>query len=107
MSHEIADRMWHVITCEYPPQIGGVSDCAAAISAGLGMTGHNVQVWCPPAGPGSALAATGDVHRELGSFARADWRRLDGLLDRFPAPRRLLVHWVPHGYGYRSMNLGF
>src|SRR5207247_8001315 len=24
---------------------------------------------------------------------------------RFPAPRRLLVQWVPHGYGYRGMNL--
>src|SRR6185436_6115778 len=22
-------------------------------------------------------------------------------------PRRLLVQWVPHGYGYRSMNLPF
>jgi glycosyltransferase involved in cell wall biosynthesis len=28
-------------------------------------------------------------------------------LDRFPAPRRILVQWVPHGYGYRSMNVMF
>jgi glycosyltransferase involved in cell wall biosynthesis len=29
------------------------------------------------------------------------------MLDEFPRPRRLLLQWVPHGYGYRSMNLGF
>jgi hypothetical protein len=30
-------------------------------------------------------------------------RRLNGL----PGSRRLLVQWVPHGYGYRSINVGF
>jgi hypothetical protein len=29
------------------------------------------------------------------------------MLDRFAAPRRLLVQWVPHGYGYQSMNVPF
>ena len=28
-------------------------------------------------------------------------------LDSFPGNKRLLVQWVPHGYGYRSMNLPF
>jgi hypothetical protein len=28
-------------------------------------------------------------------------------LNRFPSPRRLLAQWVPHGYGYRSMNVFF
>jgi glycosyltransferase involved in cell wall biosynthesis len=28
-------------------------------------------------------------------------------LDEFASPVRLLVQWVPHGYGYRSMNLPF
>ena len=28
-------------------------------------------------------------------------------LDQFPGPRRLLVEWVPHGFGYRSLNLFF
>jgi hypothetical protein len=28
-------------------------------------------------------------------------------LKAFPAPRRLLVQWVPHGFGYRSMNVWF
>ena len=29
------------------------------------------------------------------------------MLDQFPSPRTLLVQWVPHGYGRRSMNIGF
>jgi glycosyltransferase involved in cell wall biosynthesis len=47
------------------------------------------------------------VHRELGSLKPADLRRVGKLLNQFSAPRRLLVQWVPHGYGYRSMNLPF
>ena len=45
------------------------------------------------------------VHRELGRFTPADLRRAGKQLDEFKAPRRLLVQWVPHGYGYQSMNL--
>jgi hypothetical protein len=47
------------------------------------------------------------VHSELGRFRSSDLRRLDVLLARFPAPRRLLVQWVPHGFGYHSMNVWF
>ncbi len=47
------------------------------------------------------------LHDEPGTFSPADLTRLDEALDRFPGPRRLFVQWVPHGYGYRSMNVGF
>ena len=47
------------------------------------------------------------VHPALGRISRRDLRAVDRLLDRFPPPRRLLVQWVPHGFGYRSMNVGF
>ena len=36
-----------------------------------------------------------------------DLRRVGGMLDAFPGPRRILVQWVPTGYGYKSMNLPF
>lgn len=98
---------WHLITSEYPPQIGGVSDYTRMVGAGLAATGDTVQVWCPAA-DGEPPASPGvTVHREFGQFAPADLRRVGLLLDQFPAPRRLLVQWVPHGYGYRSMNLAF
>ncbi len=101
----MADR--HLVTAEYPPQPGGVSDYVRGVAAGLAAAGERVHVWCPPAdGPPPADAGV-EVHRELGRISRADLRRAGALLDRFPAPRRLLVQWVPHAYGYRAMNLGF
>ena len=53
--------------------------------------------------PGSAIL----VHPELGAFRPADLRRADSLLDAYPSPRRLVVQWVPHGYGRRAMNVSF
>lgn len=115
---------YHLITSEYPPQLGGVSDYTQVVARGLAAAGDEVHVWCPPAG--SVTNAAGEsghvvdenscgvedspgvfVHRELGSFKPADLRRAGKLLNQFSAPRRLLVQWVPHGYGYRSMNMAF
>jgi glycosyltransferase involved in cell wall biosynthesis len=98
---------WHVISCEYPPQIGGVSSYVASVVEGLAAEGHRVHVWCPPAPVRGPEPPGVTVHRDLGRFAPRDLRRVSALLDGFPAPRRLLVQWVPHGYGYRSMNLAF
>lgn len=113
---------WHIITSEYPPQTGGVSDYTRMIAGGLANAGDEVHVWCPasertPGGATNAAdgrdasetpaAPAASVHRELGSFTPSDLKRAGLLLDQFPAPRRLLVQWVPHGYGYRSMNLPF
>jgi glycosyltransferase involved in cell wall biosynthesis len=97
----------HIISGEYPPQRGGVSDYTQLVAAGLAAAGERVHVWCPategesPSHPGVV------VQRELGSLSRSDLRRASRRLDRHPGPRRLLVQWVPHAYGYRSMNLGF
>src|SRR5579864_2351307 len=98
---------WHLITCEFPPQIGGVADYTGALASGLADRGDEVHVWCPgtPGGPSPAAGVT--VHRELGAITRSDLSRVDQLLDGFPKPRRIVVQWVPHGYGYHSMNLGF
>src|SRR6185503_16674955 len=98
---------WHLITSEYPPQIGGVSDYTYLVGSALAAAGDEVHVWCPPS-DGETPASQGvAVHREFGRFAPADLSRAGRLLDQFPAPRRLLVQWVPHGYGYRSMNIAF
>lgn len=104
---------WHLITPEYPPQLGGVSDYTCQLAAGFSAQGDDVHVWCPegvrhPDGPNDPVAAPGvTVHREFGRFAPADLRAVGRKLDRFPARRHVLVQWVPHGYGYRSMNLAF
>src|SRR5437870_428857 len=86
---------WHIITCEYPPQSGGVSDYTFGVAAGLAEQGDQVHVWCP-AYAGPQPEAEGVVaHRDLGQFRPSDLRRVGEQLNRFPAPRRLLVQWVP------------
>ena len=100
---------WHVITCEYPPRVGGVADHTRLVAEGLAAEGDRVCVWCPAAEGEAARAVGGgvSVRRELGGFRPSDLRRVGRALDEFDAPRRLLVQWVPHGYGYRSMNVWF
>ena len=64
-------------------------------------------MWCPPL-PHLPASNGVTVHPALGThLAARSCARSIALLDRFPPPRRLLVQWVPHGFGYRSMNVGF
>jgi glycosyltransferase involved in cell wall biosynthesis len=97
---------WHIITGEYPPTIGGVSGYSQAVAEGLAHAGDEVHVWCPPL-PRAPQSSGVAVHPALGHLSMRDLRSLDAEFDRFPGPRRLLVQWVPHGFGYRSMNVGF
>lgn len=101
-----APQAWHLITCEYPPQIGGVAAYSQQVAAALVRVGEAVHVW----GPGHEGDQTGPdgvvVHRRLGSFSLRDCVRTGRALDAF-ARRRLFVQWVPHGYGWKSMNLPF
>jgi glycosyltransferase involved in cell wall biosynthesis len=94
---------WHIITCEYPPQIGGVSHYTRLLARHLRQAGDDVSVWAPAFG----AAAEANVHRELGDFSAKALHRADELLDSQRKPRTLLVQWVPHGYGKRGINLGF
>ena len=96
---------WHIITSEYPPDVGGVSDYTRQVAEGLARMGDEVHVWCPRAGDSSRQGL--HLHPELGSIRPRDLRRLNDRLDSFAAPRRLLVQWVPHGFGYHSMNVRF
>ena len=98
---------WHLVTGEYPPQPGGVSDYTSSVATGLAAAGESVHVWCPAAaGPSPAVPGV-IVHATAGRWTREDLRRIDAELDATPSPRRLLVQWVPHAYGQRSMNVGF
>src|SRR5688572_9440944 len=38
---------WHIISCEYPPQVGGVADFTRVIARGLAARGESVDVWAP------------------------------------------------------------
>ena len=100
--------IWNIITSEYPPQPGGVSDYTCHLAAGLAAAGEEVHVWCPPASEPPIKPQRGvSTHRELGRFGIQDLWRIDKQLNRSQGPRRLLVQWVPHGYGCHSMNVPF
>ncbi|HEY6507695.1 MAG TPA: glycosyltransferase, partial [Vicinamibacterales bacterium] len=96
---------WHLITCEYPPDVGGISDHTAQVATGLAAAGDEVHVWCP--GAERAAPPGVHVHGGLGDFGRTDLERVGQALDAHAGPRRLLVQWVPHGFGKRSMNVSF
>ena len=98
---------WHLITGEYPPAPGGVSDHTRLMAAALAAAGDEVHVWCPRAAGDPPADAGVTVHADAGSFSRADLGRLDALLDRRPRPRRLVLQWVPQSFGQAGMNLRF
>jgi glycosyltransferase involved in cell wall biosynthesis len=47
------------------------------------------------------------VHPVAGTWSRSDLARVDASLDEQPEPRCLLVQWVPHAFGHRSLNVRF
>ena len=103
------ENTWHILTGEYPPRAGGVSDYARLVALGLAESGREVHVWTSPAGDdGRGETDRGvTVHRRAGLWSAADLRRLDAGLDAFAAPRRLLVQYTPNAWGRRGLNLGF
>ena len=100
--------VWHLVTGEYPPELGGVADYTAVLGRALAAAGCEVHVWCPGEATGTTAEPGGvEVHRVAGRFGPAGLTRLDRMLDRFLGPRRLLVQYVPHGFGWKGMNVGF
>ena len=97
---------WHILTSEYPPDVGGVSQYTKQVAQALVTAGDEVHVWCPRQ-PRETASTGVSVHGEMGGIGPADLARLDRRLNQYDAPRRLLVQWVPHGFGYRSMNVAF
>lgn len=97
----------HIITGEYPPEVGGVADYTRVVAAALAASGEDVHVWCGGASARPAREGAVTVHRSLGSFDRRALANADLELQGHAAPRRLLVQWVPHAYARSSINVGF
>ncbi len=99
--------LWHLITGEYPPQPGGVSDYTRLIARELARAGDDVHVW---AADDSRPVPEDDgvvVHRLPDHYGpRGLWTLGEGLR-RGGSKSQVLVQYVPHMYGYRAMNLPF
>jgi glycosyltransferase involved in cell wall biosynthesis len=100
-------RVWHFLTGEYPPQPGGISDYTELVATALARLGDQVHVWTTATLAETTTPPGVTVHRSAGAWSSADLRRLDAELDRFAAPRCLVVQYTPNAWGHRGMNIGF
>lgn len=100
---------WQVLTGEYPPQPGGVSDYTFHVASGLARAGDHVTVWTTPApGDGPAPDVPGvTVRRRADLWGPRSLAWLSQALDAQPGPRRLLVQYTPFNWGHRGLNVGF
>lgn len=74
------------------------------MATALVAAGQDVHVWSPaPAGEIAGVS----VHALDRGYAAPGLAALGRALDAYDAPRRLFVQWVPHGFGYKSLNLPF
>lgn len=103
--------IWHIVTCEYPPQIGGVSDYTRHLARQLELAGDQIHIWGPSFANEAPETKDGGafVHRTLGDFSKSNFTETENLIQQAcpNRPRTFLVQWVPHGFGKRAMNLAF
>ncbi len=96
---------WHLVTGEYPPQPGGVSDYSQQLSQALSDAGETVHVWAPRTGsPVDQKAVT--LH-SVPDFGPRGLRSLTAGLAAVSGPKRLLVQYVAPAFGYRGLNVPF
>ena len=98
--------VWHILTGEYPPNPGGVADYTAIIANELATAGCEVHIWCPGE-PSTQMADGVVVHRLRGGFQPASLSTLSRQFLDFARPRHLLVQYVPHAFGMKSINVPF
>jgi glycosyltransferase involved in cell wall biosynthesis len=94
---------WTILTGEYSPQPGGVSDYTHQVARALAAAGDQVHVFAPPAS--SDLPADPvHLHRLPDHFGRRSLPIIRQHLIDHPTTR-LLVQYVPHAFGHRAMNI--
>jgi glycosyltransferase involved in cell wall biosynthesis len=97
---------WNILTGEYPPQAGGVSDYTYQIAAALAAQGDCVDVWAPPCEGSPPQENGARMHRLPDHFRKIGLAQIETHLREHPGSR-LLVQYVPHAFGMRGMNVRF
>ena len=94
---------WAIITGEYPPQTGGVSDYTRLLARRLADMGDEVHVWAPECSLPPLSDPGVEVHRLPGCFGLKAIATLHRTLEGL-RPYQLLVQYGPHMYGFKAMN---
>jgi glycosyltransferase involved in cell wall biosynthesis len=95
---------WAILTGEYPPAPGGVSDYTRQIAVALSEHGESVHVFAPPPAARSSEDGGVIVHTLPDHFGLRSLLFLSSQLDQMRRPR-IFVQYVPHAFGWRAMNL--
>jgi glycosyltransferase involved in cell wall biosynthesis len=94
-----------LLTCEYPPDCGGVGDYTAQVAGALAAAGDQVTVFCPP------MPAPPVEHRGVEVIALADTYGPESrqAIDTWLQGRSttIVVQYVPTAFGLRGANLPF
>lgn len=100
-------QTWAILTGEYPPQPGGVSDYTRLLARGLAKAGNEVHVWAAHSDKAATCDAGVRVHSLPDQFGIASLVALDDALNRLDRRCRILVQYVPHAFGCSAMNVPF
>jgi len=95
-----------IISPEYPPDIGGVSFFSEILANVLAAEGTNVWVISSSVAP-TTLEGPIKVIADPRIFQIKRLRKLDASTTLAPKYSRIFLQWVPHGFGYKSLNLFF
>jgi glycosyltransferase involved in cell wall biosynthesis len=96
--------IWHLITGEYPPDLGGVGDYTHQVGEALSRCGDEVHVWTPGKSDPAIDAGPIRVHRLPDEFGPRSMAAMDRGIDR-SSKSRVLVQYVPHAFGWKAMNV--
>lgn len=96
-----------ILTGEYPPMPGGVADYTAAVAGGLAARGAGVHVWVPGDCTKPLEQRGVRVHRLPDHFGRGGIEQMLGEIFSLQSSTRVVVQYVPHAFGAKSMNLPF
>ncbi len=104
---EPAPLRWVIVTGEFPPQPGGVSDYTSQLARALVDCGDEVHI-CAPQCDGSQPQDPGlSIHHLKGGFGISGLRELRAHLQEIPQPYNLLVQYVPQAFGWKGLNIAF
>jgi glycosyltransferase involved in cell wall biosynthesis len=98
---------WALLTGEYPPQRGGVSDYTRLVARGLVAAGDEVHVWTSACGGPRVEDPGVRLHHLPDHFGPRSLLALEGELSRLRGPYQIAVQYTPHAFGYKAMNVPF